>query len=191
MTASRSASSRSLDAPIHRGESFTDPGTPEIVEIVLDADDLVVVTMGPLFAEGESWYEVASVDGEEVVFAFGWIPGRYLERDADATLGYVLVDINGQGEGASEGVDTIGGHPLSVRFAAVPMPDADSCELDVTVIKTDGLGVNVATETLTEVMVVEVTSLQLSSLFQEEAGTVTLEVETDCSFAAAMEMPQS
>lgn len=173
------------------GERFTDPGTPEIAEVVLDADDLVVVTMGPLLNDGESWYEVASIDGDELVFAFGWIPGRYLESDDEAELGFILVDINGQGEGASEGVDTIGGHPLSVRFAAAPMPDADSCELDVTLVRTDGTAVNVATETVIHVMVVEVTSQQLSSLFQEAAGTVTLEVETDCSFAATMSMPQS
>jgi hypothetical protein len=180
----------SLDAPILTGESFTDPGT--MPEIVLDADDLVYVTLGPVFAEDESWYEVASVDGGDVNFAFGWVPGRYLEREDDSPAGFpVVVDIHGQGEGGSVTVDVLVGTPVSVRFAALPMPDADSCELDVTVIKTDGLGVNVATETITEVTIVELTSNQLSSLFQEEAGTVTLEVETDCSFAATMTMPQS
>lgn len=83
------------------------------------------------------------------------------------------------------------GTPVSVRFAALPMPDADECELEVTLIKTDGSAVNVATESLTDIMIVEVTPSELSSLFQEEAGTVTLEVETDCSFAATMTMPQS
>ena len=181
----------SLDAPVHTGEFFSEGAGPEIVEAILEVGDEVVVTMGPLFYDGESWYEVASVDGDELVFAFGWIPGRYIESDEETDLGFVLVDINGQGEGASEGVDTSGGHPLTGRFAAAPMPDADECEIDVTVIKTDGSAVNVATNTVAEVEVVEMTSMQLSSLFQEEAGEVTLQVETDCSFAAHMTMPAS
>jgi hypothetical protein len=181
----------SLDAPIHTGESFTDPGTPEIVEIVLAADDLVMVTMGPVFAEGESWYEVTSVDGDVVVFAFGWVPGRYLESDGEATLGYVLVDINGQGEGDSATADVARGTPVSVRFAAVPMPDADECDIDVTLINTDGSAANIATDTIDDIVIGEVTPFEIPSLFQNEEGTVTLEVETDCSFAAAMSMPQS
>lgn len=179
----------SLDAPILTGESFTDPGTTP--EIVLDVDDLVMVTMGPVFAEGESWYEVTSVDGSDVNFAFGWVPGRYLERFGDATIGYVLIDINGQGEGASATEDVIQGTPVSVRFAALPMPDADECDIEVTLVRTDGTAVNVATDTLDDILIAELTPPQLSSLFQEEAGTVTLEVETDCSFAATMSMPQS
>ena len=34
------------------------------------------------------------------------------------------------------------------RFGAAPMPGSDSCELDVTLIRTDGFDVNVATQTV-------------------------------------------
>lgn len=178
----------SLDAPILMGDSFTDLGT--MIEIFLDADDLVMVTMGPVFAEGESWYEVNSVDGDDRNFAFGWVPGRYLTSDGEATIGYVLVDINGQGEGDSATADVTRGTPVGLRFAALPMPDAEECDIDVTLVRTDGTAVNIATDTLDDILIAELIPSQLPSLFQEEAGTVTLEVETDCSFAATMTMPQ-
>ena len=182
----------SLDAPIHTGEFFSVGADPEVVEAILETGDEVVVSMGPLFNDGESWYEVASVDGDELVFAFGWIPGRYIESDGETDLGFVVVDINGQGEGASDGVDSIGGHPVTARFAAAPMPGADECDIDVTVINTDGSAANIATQTVDDVVVGgDVTPFEIPSLFQNEAGEVTLEVETDCSFAAQMTMPAS
>lgn len=180
----------SLDAPVQTGEFFSAGADPEIVEAIVEAGDEVVVTMGPLFNDGESWYEVASVDGDELVFAFGWIPGRYIESDGETDLGFVVVDINGQGEGASESVDTSGGHPVTARFAAAPMPDADECEIDITVINTDGSAANIATQSVDGVVVGgDVTPFEIPSLFQNEAGEVTLQVETDCSFAAQMLMP--
>jgi hypothetical protein len=180
------------DAPVQTGEFFSVGADPEVVEAILEAGDEVVVTMGPLFNDGESWYEVASVDGADLVFAFGWIPGRYIESEGETDLGFIVVDINGQGEGASDSVGTIGGHPVTARFAAAPMPGADECEIDVTVINTDGSAANIATQTVDGVVVSgDVTPFEIPSLFQNEAGEVTLEVETDCSFAAQMTMPAS
>jgi hypothetical protein len=178
------------DAPIATGESFTDPGT--MPEVTLERDDLVVVTLGPLLNDGESWYEVASVDGDDPVFAFGWVPGDAIERDADLPQpGPVIATISGQGDGDSVSTDVIMGTPATVRWAVAPMAGDDECEIELTVLKPDGLGVNVATETVTELRVEELTAMQLPSLFLEEAGTVTLEVETDCSFAASMTTPPS
>lgn len=180
----------SADAPILTGESFTDPG--EMPQIVLDAGDLVMVTLGPLVADGESWYEVAAVDGGDVNFAFGWVPGRFLERESDTPSGYpVIVGLHGQGDGGTTSVDVTGGSPVSVRFAATPMTDADACEIAVTVVNTDGQRVNVETEPVTDVTVTELTPQELPSLFQGEAGTVGLEVETDCAFTAALITPAS
>ena len=180
----------SLDAPILTGESFTDPGTTP--EIVLDADTLVLVMLGPVFAEDESWYEIAhaDADGGDVAFAGGWIPGRYLEREGDLPEGIAPVYVlHGQGEGGSVTVDALVGTPISVRFAAVPMPDADECDIDVNVTNTDGSAANVQTGTIDDVLIGEVTPFAIPSLFQNEAGTVTLDVETDCSFAATMIAP--
>lgn len=178
----------SAEAPILTGESFTDPGTTP--EIVLDAGDLAFVTLGPVFAEGESWYEVASVDGSDAAFAFGWVPGRLLEREGDIPEGFTdVIDINGQGEGGSVTAEVIVGTPISVRFAAVPMPDADECDLDINVINVDGSAANIVTDTIDDVAIGEFGPFEMPSLFQNEAGTVTLEVETDCSFAATMIAP--
>ena len=75
------------------------------------------------------------------------------------------------------------------------MPASDSCELDVTVIRTDGLGVNVATQTVTDPVAFQFgASIEgggMQGLFQEEAGDVTLQVETDCSYAASLTQPPS
>jgi hypothetical protein len=180
----------SLDAPILTGESFTDPGTTP--EIVLDEGDLALVTLGPVLAEGESWYEVASVDGSDAAFAFGWVPGRLLEREGDVPEGFTdVIDINGQGEGGSVTADVLLGTPVSVRFAAVPMPDADECDIDINVTNTDGSAANIVTDTIDEgeVAIGEFGPFEMPSLFQNEAGTVTLDVETDCSFAATMIAP--
>lgn len=178
------------DAPLVTGESFTDPGTTP--EVVLQSGDLVTVTLGPLVNEGESWYEVASVDGAGVVFAFGWVPADAFEADSDFPSSFpVIAPISGQGDGASVESDVILGTPVTVRYAAVPMAGEDECDIHVTVTATDGSAIEVASETLTEIRIEEISPFQVSELFQGEAGTVTLTVETDCSFAATMLTPPS
>lgn len=177
----------SADAPLLTGDRFSDGSRPEIV---LAEGDLVVVTLGPVVADGESWYEIRAVDGGDVYFEFGWVPGDALEREGDLASGSpIVVGIDGQGQGASVDLEVPAGTPLTVRFAAVPTDGAESCEIDVTLLRTDGLGVNVATDTPTEAMAFGLAADQLSSLFQEEAGTATLQVETDCSFAANVTQP--
>ena len=176
-----------VDAPIVLGEDLS--GSGETPEVVLATDDPVIVLLGPVVADGESWYEVAAADESEINFAFGWVPARVLADDGTPE-GFAPIHVaHGQGSGSSVSTDVLAGSPVSVRFAAVPMPDADECEIEVTLLGTDGLGVNVATETVTDVTVVELAADQLSSLFQEQTGEVTLQVESDCSFAARMIAP--
>ena len=177
----------SADAPVVTGEDLT--GSGETPEVVLDADDMVVVLLGPVVAEGESWYEVGAADGSDIQFGFGWVPASVL-ADEGAPDGFAPIYVaHGQGSGDSVSADALAGTPISVRFAAVPMPEADECEIDITVIKSDGLGVNIATQTVTDVDIFEIDATELPSLFQEEAGEVTLQVESDCSFAARMIAP--
>ena len=98
--------------------------------------------------------------------------------------------IHGLGSGTAASADVpLNGTPVTVGFAGTPMPDDDACELEVTLIRTDGTAVNVATESLTGPMAGELGANELSSLFQEEPGQVTLQVRTDCSFAASITMP--
>lgn len=183
----------SLDAPLITGEIFGDGGqVQQVPELRLTTDMLVVATLGPLFADGESWYEVSAADGGDVYFSGGWVAGRYLSREGDLPEGQpIIVDINGVGSGTAASQEVpFHGTPTTVRFAATPMPDRDACEIEVTLIRTDGAAVNVATESsLTEPMVAQLSANELSSLFQEEAGRVTLQVRTDCSYAATLTLP--
>ena len=174
------------DAPLLTVEPLLDPTEPEIV---LNAGDLVIAYLGPVFADGESWYEVGAADGSDVLFAFGWVTGDQIAREGAPEGQTEILVIHGQGSGDVAERDVLPGTPVTVRFAAVPMPDADECEIDVTLVGTDDLGVDVATETVSDVTIVELGPTQLSSLFQEEGGTVRLEVDTDCSFAATLIAP--
>ena len=181
----------SADSPLLTGERFPDM---ERVEIVLAADELVAVALGPLFSDGTSWYQVSSVDGGPTAFAFGWVSAEYLSRETDAPdAGPQVATAHGLGSGGEISADVQMGTPITVDVATAPTEDQESCELDVTLIRTDGLGVNVATQTVTEPDAFQFgASIDyggLQSLFQEEAGTVTLQVETDCSWAASLSYP--
>lgn len=175
------------EAPLLIGERFSDGS---MVEIRLAADQLVKVSLGPVVVDGTSWYEIRATDGGDVYFEGGWVPGEVLAREGDlpASDPQVVV-IYGLGSGTAVNVDVLAGTPTTVRFAAAPMADRDECEIEVTLIRTDGLGVNVATETLTEARVAQLAANDLSSLFMEEEGTATLQVRTDCNYAAALLQP--
>lgn len=183
----------SADAPLLMGEQFPDMNR---VEIRLEADELVAVSLGPVLSGGTSWYQVAAVDGGERAFAFGWVPAESLVRESDPPQpAPQVVTVHGLGSGADIDMTVPMGTPITVDVAAAPMPDQETCDIDVTLIRTDGLGVNVATQTVTEPDAFQIgASIDyggLQSLFQEEAGTVTLEVETDCSYAASLTQPPS
>ena len=177
----------SADSPLLMGDRFSDMAR---VEILLEADQLVEVTLGPLLVDGTSWYEIRATDGGDVYFEGGWVSGEFLEREGElpATDAQVVV-IHGFGSGTAVNAEIPAGTPTTVRFAAAPMANRDECEIEVTLTRTDGLAVNVATENLTEARVAQLAADQLSSLFMEEAGRATLQVRTDCNYSAALITP--
>lgn len=177
-----------LQASLLAATRYSDGAT--VSGVRLSEGEHVVVSMGPVFAGGHSWYEVRAVDGGETYWEFGWVSGQFLERVSDVpATDPIVANAHGVGQGSSASADVIAGTPVTVRFAARPVDGALSCDIDVMVIGTDGLGVNVATETLEDTRVYALSTFQLPSLFQEEAGTVRLDVTTDCTFAASMTMP--
>jgi len=181
----------SADSPLLIGEAFPDM---DRVEVLLAADELVTVSLGPVFFDGTSWYQVSAVDGGDTAFAYGWVSADSLARESDWADGSPQVmTVHGLGTGTDVSASVPAGTPLTVDFAAAPMPDSDSCELDVTLIRTDGLAVNVATQTVTEPVAFQfAASIEgggMQGLFQEEAGDVTLQVETDCSYAGSLTQP--
>lgn len=179
----------SIDAPLISGERYDLSRVPDIK---VNEGDLVFATLGPVVADGHAWYLVGAADAGDVYWQDGWIAGEYLVREGGVpSYNPIVVAVHGQGEGASASADVPMGSPLTVDFAAAPVDGAESCDIDVTVIRTDGLGVNVATETVIASRVERLSAFELPSLFQEEAGTATLQVESDCSFAASITMPQA
>jgi hypothetical protein len=178
-----------LQAPLLSGRRYDDASV--VPDVRLNAGDLVFVTMGPVVADGHSWYEISMANGEGVHFEGGWVSARFLEREGDVpNYNPVLISVHDAGSGAAASSDVPEGAPITVRFAAGPVDGRDSCELDVTLIGTDGLAVNVATETLTDTRTYQLSSFQFPSLYQEEAGRATLQVKSDCTFAATASVPQ-
>lgn len=175
-------------SPLATGERFSDLAH---VEVRLEADQLVEVTLGPVVVDGTSWYEVRATDGGDMYFEGGWVPGEFLVREGDLPAGHAqVVVIYGLGSGTAVNVEIpLMGTPTVVRYAAAPMADRDECEIEVTLIRTDGLAVNIATDTLIEARVFQLAADELSSLFMEEAGTATLQVRTDCNYAASLSQP--
>jgi hypothetical protein len=176
------------DSPLATGDRFSDMAQ---VEIRLEADQLVEVTLGPVVVDGISWYEVRATEGGDTYFEGGWVPGQVLVRESDLPASDAQpVVIYGLGSGTAVNVDIpLVGTPTIVRYAAAPMAGRDECEIEVTLLRTDGLGVNVATDTLIEARVFQLAADELSSLFMEEAGTATLQVRTNCNYAASLTQP--
>jgi hypothetical protein len=181
----------STDAPLLIGQQYPDLNR---VEISLSADERVWVTLGPLVSERTSWYQVSGVDGGPTAFGGGWVSAEFLAREGDPPAGGPqIVTAHGQGSGGEISVEVSMGTPLTVEVAMAPMEDEDSCDIDVTLIRTDGLDVNLATQTVTEpdtfYLAASIDFGGVPSLFQDEAGTVTLEIETDCSWTASLTQP--
>ena len=179
----------SIDAPLITGETFD---LSSVRDVRLTSGELVFVTMGPVMADGIAWYEVSAADGGDLYWHDGWVASEYLVRHGDVpSYNPVVVDLHGVGSGSAASAEVTLGTPLTARFAATPMDGRDSCEIEVTVIGTDGLALNVATESLSGPKVAQKSASELPSLWQEDAGAVTIQVKTDCSFAASLIMPQA
>jgi hypothetical protein len=180
-----------LDAPLLSGERYSDLSS--VPNIRLAKGERVFATMGPILRDGESWYEVGKFDGGDIHWEFGWVAARFLERlSGDPTYNPLIIDVHGLGSGtAVTGEVVMHGSPLTVRVAAAPMPDRATCELEVVVIGTDGTAIQVATESVDGATVFQKTHFDVPGLWQEVVGTFTLQVRTDCSYAATVAMPQA
>lgn len=180
----------SADAPLVSGQRYSDLETI-VPNVELAAGEPVISTLGPVFADGESWYQVtaASDGGEWLSWGAGWVPGRLLVREGEPGAYPSLVAIHGLGSGTTVTGEVSIGTPITLDFAATPMPDRDACELAITLLGTDGATIYSVTESVTVATVQQVTREDVPGLFQNEAGSVTLNIETDCSYAAAMWLP--
>jgi hypothetical protein len=176
------------DAPLVSAERLTDGS--QVPDVRLALDQVVLATMGPVHVDGTSWYEVAATDGGDVYWEGGWVSGEFLvDEGTDPTGRAPTVAVYGIGSGTAASADVAVGTPVTVRFASTPMADRDACDIDVTLIRTDGAAVNVATNAVSEPEVVQMTPQEMSGLWQDEAGQVTLQIKSDCSYAATLTTP--
>lgn len=169
-----------LSAPLLRW------GEDDPFDVQLAAGQRVEATFGPLYSEGESWYRVSGADDRFRGFAGGWVAGRFLERVGDydypAHIGSVTV-LGGSGRITA---DVAEWSPLTVELAAAPIPDAASCQIDVSVVDTQGRSAEVVSLTTESTTLMSMTSPEVEELYQDVAGTVSIQVAGTCSAHVAL-----
>jgi hypothetical protein len=94
--------------------------------------------------------------------------------------------MDGLGSGSAASAPVTAGTELAFQFGASPLPGRASCEIEMILIRTDGLAVNLATQTVTEPIAGDIHPQDGPHLYQEVAGQVTLQVRSDCSWAATV-----
>jgi hypothetical protein len=175
-----------LSAPLVRGEGRDGSA----VDVRLRAGQTVWATFGPLYADGESWYLVSMIGPQDVSWHEGWVAGRFIGfEEGVPSYNPVVGTMHGLGTGGAISADLGGLSQVTVEFAAAPMPSDDSCAIEVVFIGTDGAVLEIANRTITQVTVDDAHSGELPALYQADAGRVTLQVRTDCAFAASLWVP--
>jgi hypothetical protein len=157
-----------------------------VPDIRLAEGAIVAGFMGPVLADGHSWYYVQGADGRDPTMFEGWVSGQYLTRDSGLGDSPFIITLDGLGSGSADSADVAAATELRVQFAAAPLLDRASCEIEMTFIRTDGLAINLATTTFTEPLAGEIHALDGTHLFQEVAGQVTLQVTSNCSWTAGV-----
>jgi hypothetical protein len=171
-----------LDAPLVPAEIATGDGG-QIADFRADAGQQVVVTLGPVYADGLSWYYVHP-EGTGDVHFLGWIAGEYLARDGDYARPFGSVD--GFGTGGTIEMDLLATAPVVVTLAANVVDGDDACHFVADLVRADGSVVRVYETPVTGPIFARVGASDLPGMVQTVDGTMTLRVQTDCSFAATM-----
>ena len=162
----------------------------DIGEVRLDTDDRVAVIWGPVLADGHTWYSVRHVEtAEPMIFDEGWVAADFLAEDGRMPLAWTVLTADGHGSGQAVSGEVTDVSPLYVNVVASPMPGDDGCEAEVVLIGTDGLAVTIGTSEVTEATRFFGSPLENGALYQEAAGTVTLQVRSDCSWAGMAFVP--
>jgi hypothetical protein len=171
-----------LDMPLVKGHDFGD-GT-EVEAVRLDAGDRVAVIWGPVLVDGHTWYGVGHVEtAEPIVFTEGWMVADFLAEEGPMTRPLTVLTSDGLGTGQAVSGEVPDSFPLTVNVIAAPMPGDASCEAEVVLIGTDGEVVTVGESEITETTQFFGSPLENAALYQADAGKVTLQVRSDCSWA--------
>lgn len=175
-----------LDQPLIEGFD-RDGGT--VPEVRVSEGDIVAVAWGPIFVDGHTWYAVQYADDSDSRFGEGWVAADFLDETETVGL-YPLLRIDGFGDGDAVSLDVTERSRLNVGAVVTPMPGEETCEAELIVIGTDGAATTVASVTATETLRLFGSPLEDADLYQETAGEVTIEMDTDCSWAAIGFVPQ-
>ena len=178
-----------LQSAIVDGTSHDDDGIVE--NIRLRAGDEVLVLVGPVYADGFSWYEVVAGPTGPADYFRGWVAGEFIEPLRDEPQFNSIVAIDGQGFPASSTGDVQEFAQLVVVLGVTPMPDEESCTWSLFFVTPDGSRVDIVPEqVVTEAMVGQVAAPNLEELAMDAGGTLLLEATGNCSYAAAVNAPQ-
>lgn len=175
-----------VDQPLVEGyhhEGYTIDG------VRLKANDTVGVRWGPVFADGHSWYNVSFGDTDGVTFSEGWMAADFLAAEGTYEHYPIVVTADGLGSGQAVSGEVREWAPLYVNVVAVPMPGDASCEAEVVLIGTDGVAITIGAAQVTGPTLIADSAAENDDLYQEEAGTVTLQVRSDCSWAGMAFVP--
>jgi hypothetical protein len=160
-------------------------------EIRLRAGDEVLVLVGPVYADGYSWYEVMAGGRGPASYYRGWMAGEFLERVRDVPQVNAVAWADGQGFSASASGNVAEFSPLVVAHGVTPMPGDDSCTFELFLVGTDGQRVVlVPTQTVTDARIGQAAAGNLEELYMDAGGSIEVGATTDCAFAVTVTVPQ-
>ncbi len=174
-----------LDQPLAVGYDF-EGGAPELR---LSSGDTVAIIWGPVLADGHTWYSVRSVDAGTLTWDAAWIAADYLVEDGRLEHYPLVASADGLGAGTAVSATVGDGAQLYVNAVATPMAGDESCTAEVVLINTAGTVVEIGSGTVTETTHFFSSPLERGELKQTTGGKVTLQVRTDCAWAAMAEEP--
>lgn len=167
-------------------------GELEVVELpaageavtTLTAADRATALMGPLILDGQNWYLLAGIGTQWT----GWAPAESLTASGAPDETTAIITLDGRGSGDADSATVAPDTALVARVMASPMEGRDSCEIEVTVAGVDGahVTVNAATE-IDEPTEFLRSGLDDEALRQAEGGQVSMQVRSDCTFAASLD----
>jgi hypothetical protein len=167
----------------HRG-----PNAEFEPDLMLPRGHAVAVIRGPVVVDGHAWYLVMDERDDDQVWYQGWVAGEYLVATGPLPEDYdVLISIGGFGEGAAASAEVRADARLGLGGAAAPLPGASSCAMRIEFTRTDGSVVTLFDQVIAEVTSFGWTHMFSAALHQESAGSVAVQVVTDCSWAASVE----
>lgn len=165
-----------LDAAIYRWDTGD-----KVYEVRLAAGQVVEVITGPFYADGESWYQIQAADDRYPGFGKAWVAGRFLEKIDDHVYAGLVASFTGLGTNGSAAAGVPAWSPLTVEFAAAPMPGDASCTIELELTDTKGRIVGLGSFSAEGTIVGTIGSADVAELYQETSGGVAVQVTTDCS----------